>query len=115
MGAPVTATDTDNDTLTYELDDDAVFGNDLATLTAMLQFFDIDMETGQIAVAQELDYDSDQDQGTAGNRRRWLETYTVIARATDPSGLADNITLTITAGNANEDPGSDRTGGAQRR
>ena len=70
----------------------------------MVQFFDIDMETGQIAVAQELDYDSDQDRSTRGNRRRWLETYTVIVRATDPSRLADNITVTITAENANEDP-----------
>ena len=31
-------------------------------------------------------------------------TYTVIVRATDPSGLADNITVTITAENVNEDP-----------
>ena len=100
VGAPVTATDTDNDTLTYELDDDAVFDNELAD-DSDLQFFDIDMETGQIAVAQELDYDAvGQDRATdavAG-------TYTVIVRATDPSGLADNITVTITAGNVNEAP-----------
>ena len=31
-------------------------------------------------------------------------TYTVIVRATDPSGSADNITVTITAENVNEDP-----------
>ena len=59
------------------------------------------METGQIAVAQELDYDAvGQDRATdavAG-------TYTVTVRATDPSGLADNITVTITAENANEAP-----------
>ena len=57
VGDPVTATDTDNDTLTYELDDDDAFDNDLAA-DSDLQFFDIDMETGQIAVAQELDYDA---------------------------------------------------------
>ena len=100
VGDPVTATDTDNDTLTYELDDDA---DSTTTLVADsdLQFFDIDMETGQIAVAQELDYDA-VGQGRATGAV--AGTYTVIVRATDPSGLADNITVTITAGNANEAP-----------
>ena len=103
VGDPVTATDTDNDTLTYELDDDAVSTNELdpASDGSDLQFFDIDMETGQIEVAQELDYDAvgegRADDAVAG-------TYTVIVRATDPSGLADNITVTITAENANEAP-----------
>ena len=100
VGAPVTATDTDNDTLTYELDDDAFSDNELPD-TSDLQFFDIDMETGQIEVAQELDYDAvgegRADDAVAG-------TYTVIVRATDPSGLADNITVTITAENVNDDP-----------
>ena len=100
VGLPVTATDTDNDTLTYELDDDAFPDNAFAT-ESDLQFFDIDMETGQIEVAQELDYDA------VGERRAngaVAGTYTVIVRATDPSSLADNITVTITAENVNEDP-----------
>ena len=101
VGDPVTATDTDNDTLTYELDDDVVSTNDTLATDSDLQFFDIDMETGQIEVAQELDYDAvgegRADGAVAG-------TYTVIVRATDPSGLADNITVTITAENVNEDP-----------
>ena len=92
VGDPVTATDTDNDTLTYELDNEAV---------SDLRFFDIDMETGQIEVAQELDFDAvglgRADGAVAG-------TYTVFVRATDPSGLVDNITVTITAENVNEDP-----------
>ena len=99
VGDPVTATDTDNDTLTYELiavaspspndgDDD---------------FFDIDMATGQITVAQNLDYDSDQGRGTSGNRPDDGE-YRVTVKATDPSGSTDNITVTITAVNVNEDP-----------
>ena len=100
VGDPVTATDTDNDTLTYELDDDADSTNTLVDASD-LQFFDIDMETGQIAVAQELDYDA-VGQGRATGAV--AGTYTVIVRATDPSGLADNITVTITAGNANEAP-----------
>ena len=102
VGDPVTATDTDlNDTLTYELDDDAVSTNTLPVAASDLQFFDIDMETGQIAVAQELDYDA-VGQGRATGAV--AGTYTVIVRATDPSGLADNITVTITAGNVNEVP-----------
>ena len=90
VGDPVTATDTDNDTLTYTFAADSD-----------LQFFDIDMETGQIEVAQELDFDAvglgRADDAVAG-------TYTVVVRATDPSGLADNITITITAENVNEAP-----------
>ena len=100
VGDPVTATDTDNDTLTYELDDDADSTNTLVAASD-LQFFDIDMETGQIAVAQNLDYDA-VGQGRADDAA--AGTYTVIVRATDPSGLADNITVTITAENANEAP-----------
>ena len=38
------------------------------------------------------------------NRQPWLETYVVSVRATDPSGLADTIVVTITAENVNEDP-----------
>ena len=100
VGLPVTATDTDNDTLTYELDDNAV-PDDAFALESDLQFFDIDMETGQIAVAQNLDYDAVGEGRAAG---AVAGTYTVTVRATDPSGLADNITVTITAENVNEDP-----------
>ena len=100
VGGPVTATDTDNDTLTYELDDNAVSDNTLVPLSD-LQFFDIDMETGQIAVAQNLDYDA-IGEGRAADAV--AGTYTVTVRATDPSGEADNITVTITAENVNEDP-----------
>ena len=92
VGDPVTAADPDDDTLTYELDND---------VDSDLQFFDIDMETGQIEVAQELDFDAvGQGRATAAV----AGTYTVVVRATDPSGLADNITVTITAENVNEDP-----------
>ena len=100
VGGPVSATDTDNDTLTYELDDDVDSTNPLADASD-LQFFDVDRESGQILVAQDLDYDAvgdgRADDAVAG-------TYTVVVRATDPSGLADNITVTITAENVNEAP-----------
>ena len=97
VGDPVTATDTDNDTLTYELIEvaDPNDGDD--------EFFDINMATGQITVAQGLDYDTDQDRGPINDRATAGE-YKVIVRATDPSGSADNITVTITAVNVNEDP-----------
>ena len=100
VGDPVTATDTDNDTLTYELDDDADSTTALVAASD-LQFFDIDMETGQIEVAKELDYDA---VGEGRARGAVAGMYTVVVRATDPSGLADNITVTITAENVNEDP-----------
>ena len=100
VGGPVTATDTDNDTLTYELDDDTTSGNTPAT-NSDLQFFDIDTETGQIEVAQELDFDAVGEGRAAG---AVAGAYTVIVRATDPSGEADNITVTIMAENVNEDP-----------
>ena len=112
VGAPVTATDTDNDTLTYELDNDVVSTNELLATLSDLQFFDIDMETGQIEVAQELDYDA---VGEGRANGAVAGTYTVIVRATDPSGSRDNITVTITAENANEAPVVTGRGGAQRR
>ena len=97
VGAPVAAIDPDDDTLTYELIEVAApnDGDD--------EFFDIDMATGQITVAQNLDYDSDQDRGADAARPDEGE-YKVTVRATDPSGLADNIPVTITAENVNEDP-----------
>ena len=95
VGGPITATDTDNDTLTYELvaAADAVNALDV-------EFFDINMATGQITVAQELDYDAAEGR-TEGAK---AGEYKVMVRATDPSGEVDNITVTITAENVNEDP-----------
>ena len=102
VGDPVVATDTDNDTLTYELDNDSFSTNTLAAASD-LQFFDINRETGQIEVAKELDFDA---VAVGGGRAAGAVagTYMVIVRATDPSGLADNITITIMAENVNEDP-----------
>ena len=96
VGAPLTAVDTNNDTLTYELIADAAANDDV-------EYFNIDMASGQIAVAQELDYDSHQDRGADDDRPDDGE-YTVIVRATDPSGSDDNITVTITVDNVNEAP-----------
>ena len=102
VGDPVTATDTTNDTLTYELDDNLTFDDALVALSD-LQFFDIDQASGQITVAQQLDYDA-IGEGRADDGTATAGEYTVVVRATDPSGEADNITVTITAENVNEDP-----------
>ena len=50
-------------------------------------------------MAQKLDADAAAEQQMPRDGE-----YEVIVRATDPSGLADNITITITAENANEAP-----------
>ena len=73
VGAPVTAMDADNDTLTYSLG-----GTDAES-------FDIDSATGQITVGQGTTLDADT-----------KATYTVIVTATDSDGLSDAITVTIT-------------------
>ena len=94
VGSPVTATDTDNDIVTYELIE-AASPNDGDD-----EFFNIDQASGQIMVAQNLDFDAVGGRTTTATAGE----YKVIVRATDPSGLADDITVTITAENANEDP-----------
>ena len=94
VGLPVTATDPDDDTVTYELIEVANPNN------GDDEFFNIDMATGQITVAQNLDYDAVGDRTGGATDGE----YKVSVRATDPSGLADNITVTIMAENVNEDP-----------
>ena len=98
VGAPVTATDPNPyDIVTYSLAPVASPNQD------DVAFFDINMATGQITVAQNLDYDSHQDRGTDGNRPEDGE-YKIKVWATDPSGLTGNTTVTIAAVNVNEDP-----------
>ena len=60
--------------------------------------FDIDKATGQIKVAQELNFES---RGPGGNRDG---KYIVVATVTDPSRLDDSIVVVITARDINEDP-----------
>ena len=81
IGAPVAATDDDNDTLTYSLDDSS-----RAT-------FDIVATTGQLQTKAALDYET----GT--------NSYTVTVTATDPPGEDDTIDVTITVNNV-EEPGT---------
>ena len=80
VGAPVTATDADSDTLTYMLSgDDAMY-------------FDID-NMGQITVGMDtmLDYEAEK------------MTYMVTVTATDPDSASDSIMVTIKVTNMKED------------
>ena len=63
---------------------------------ADLAAFDIDKATGQIKVAQELDFESRGDPNDG--------KYVVVATVTDPSNLGDSIVVVITAEDMNEDP-----------
>ena len=78
IGAPVAATDDDNDALTYSLD------------TTSQATFDIVPATGQLQTKSALDYD-------IGTR-----SYQVDVTAADPSGAKDIITVTITVNNVDE-------------
>ena len=78
IGPPVTATDADNDTLTYSLG-----GTDAAT-------FGIDATTGQLKTKAPLDYET-------------KTTYTVTVTVSDGS-LTDTITVTINITDINELP-----------
>ena len=80
IGDPVTATDGDNDTLTYSLEN------------AGVSHFRIDSDTGQLQTGAPLDYETQS-------------SYTVTVIATDPAGSTDRITVTITVNDVNE-PGT---------
>ncbi len=79
IGDPVTATDPDNDALTYTLS-----GTDSAS-------FDIVQGSGQLKTKVALDHET-------------KDSYTVTVTATDPSGESDEITVTITVIDVNEAP-----------
>ena len=87
VGAPVAATDSEGDVLTY-------------TLGGTTQgSFSIDVATGQLRTSAAL------------NRERADESYTVEVTATDPyvrgeaaTGYSDTITVTINVTNVDEDP-----------
>ena len=82
VGGPVTATDADNDTLTYTLG-----GADAAR-------FAINSRTGQITVGSgtALDYET-------------RTSYSAVVTATDPDGAQDTITVTISVVDVDDDLG----------
>ena len=77
IGAPVTATDGDNDRLTY-------------TIPASDEF-EIVESTGQLRTKAELD-------------REGQDQHFVTVTATDPGGLTDTVTVTITVEDVDETP-----------
>ena len=80
IGAPVTATDDNNDRLTYSLEN------------AGTSHFTIVRSTGQLQVGAPLDYET-------------RSSYTVTVKVSDPSGATDTITVTINVSNVDE-PGT---------
>ena len=84
VGAPVVATDSEGDVLTYTLVDE----DDASP-------FSIDVATGQLRTSAALNAEGD-------------DTYTVMVKATDPSFTdaadSDTITVTINVTNVDEDP-----------
>ena len=79
IGDPVTATDADNDTLSY-----ALSGTDAAA-------FDIDMSNGQLMTQAALDYET-------------RTSYMVTVMATDQYGASDSIVVTIMVTDVDEQP-----------
>ena len=77
IGAPVAATDADNDPLTYVLD------------TAGDSVFALDRRSGQLRTKAALDHEA-------------TPSYTVTVTATDPSGNSDLIDVTITVEDEDE-------------
>ena len=77
IGDPVTATDPDEDTLTY-----ALSGDDAAS-------FGFDTSTGQLMTMAALDYET-------------KSSYMVTVTATDPDGLTGSIAVAINVTNVDE-------------
>ena len=77
IGEPVTATDPEDDTLTYSLDVDGAAS------------FDINKDTGQLQTKADLDHEI-------------TATYSVTVTATDTAGATGTITVTITVTNLDE-------------
>ena len=100
VGSPVEAEDPNTDDhLTYELMAFSGTNPDDANANEMdVDFFDIDRATGQIMVAKKLDYDSNPSVSDPDGK------YTIIVKATDPSGDSGQAVVTITAGRANDEP-----------
>ena len=100
VGAPVVASDPNNDERTYELDDSvdedrsngvSIVDGDHAT------YFSIDKATGQIKVENALDWDN---MGTGADQGK----YKFHVRAIDPSGESAHVEVTVTAQDANDAP-----------
>ena len=90
IGDPVVAVDPNDDTLTYELDDD--MDADPADRSGDVGHFSIDMATSHITVEKRLDYEDNAD------------GYEFYVRAIDPSGETAEVMVTVIASDANDAP-----------
>ena len=104
VGDPVTAPDANNDRLTYSLEG----SNDTMEHADVFQ---IDRETGQVTVGlgKTVSPSGDTEETPARVPGIVLASseendFTVTIKATDPSGLFDTATLTITVGETDEAP-----------
>ena len=103
VGAPVTATDPNDDTLTYELDNDRDTDPIDATGTNVVDVghFSIDQATAQLYVKKTLDWDENR---PTGENTSPDGKYTFFVRATDPSGETAEVEVTVTATDTNDAP-----------
>ena len=101
VGAAVEAFDPNDDTLSYQL---AALGLEGTANFGDLGFFDIDRATGQISLARMLDHEEEDGRTYDGASAATAGVYKVIVMATDPSGETGEVTVTITATDANDDP-----------
>ena len=90
----------DEDTLSYEIDNDATTGITIPE-DHDANFFSIDKDSGQIRVAKRLDAD---EIGEGRTTMAEKGKYVFYVRATDPSGEDDQIEMTVTAKPVNEAP-----------
>ena len=97
VGDRVSATDPNNDTLTYELDDD------ILRTTPLIDgddddvgYFSINKATGQLMVKKTLDWDMNGDPPDG--------MYKFYVRAIDPSGETAEVEVTVIATDANDTP-----------
>ena len=101
VGAAITAIEPDDeDTLSYEIDNDATTGITIPE-DHDANFFSIDKDSGQIRVAKRLDAD---EVGEGRTTMAEKGKYVFYVRATDPSGEDDQIKVTVTAKPVNEAP-----------
>ena len=95
VGNPVVADDNDGDDkgrLTYTIDTDSADSSS----------FSIHKATGQIRLAEKLDHEAGSLSGSPGTAGDGI--YVITVMVTDPSGLDDDIIVTITATDVDEAP-----------
>ena len=98
VGDQVEANDANNDRLTYSLEADS------NGTPADADLFQIDRMTGQVTVGLGQKVNPTSDRASEVPALGKDDSFTVTIKATDPSGLSDTATLTITVGETDEAP-----------